>query len=81
MKLPRAKYSPASAVWFSARRRASPREESVTGRVSTVLANEVYRLGGELTRREKNVGTALNVLLGGLPLSALMFGVCFAFLK
>lgn len=50
-------------------------------RVSTVLANEVYRLGGELTRREKNVGTALNVLLGGLPLSALMFGVCFAFLK
>ena len=50
-------------------------------RVSTVLAYEVYQLGGELTRREKNVGTALNVLLGGLPLSALMFAVCFAFLK
>ncbi len=50
-------------------------------RVSTVLANEIYQLGGELTRREKHLGTALNVLLGGLPLSAMMFGVCFAFLK
>lgn len=50
-------------------------------RVQTVLANEIYQLGTELTWREKHLGTAVNVLLGGLPLSAVIFGLCAGFLK
>ena len=42
------------------------------------LRRDLHRLGSDLHRRQLHLRTAYNVLLGGIPISTLMFGVCIA---
>ena len=46
--------------------------------LNSSMRRDLRLLGADLNRRQQYLGTAYNVLLGGLPLSSLMFGVCLA---